>query len=128
MLNIASQVIVLALGAFMCVFSVWGLAAPVGACNFAIDTLEEDWGIWLAVFLRLLFGAALIAASPISRFPDLFHVLGWFAIVAAVLMLFVGRERLRAIAAWFARLSNTVIRVWLAFALMVGGVLIYGIM
>jgi hypothetical protein len=128
MLTTASQLVVVALGAFVCAFSIWGLYAPARLCKFAIDFIEKSWAIAVAVLGRLVLGAALIAASPTSRFPEFFHFLGWLAIVAAVIILFMGRDRLRKLGAWFGRLSNLVIRVWLTFALLFGGVLVYGIM
>jgi hypothetical protein len=128
MLSTASQIVVAALGAFLCAFSIWGLYAPARLCKFAIDFIKKDWAIAVAVIGRLALGAALIGAAPASRLPEFFHVFGWLAIVAAVVMLFMGRDRLLKLGAWFGRLSNLVIRVWLMFALLFGGVLIYGIM
>jgi hypothetical protein len=89
--------------------------------------MEKNWGIYVAVVARLLLGAALIVVAPESRFPLVFEILGWFAIVAAVIMLFAGRVRLRRFVAWFEQSSQTMIRVWLLFGIAFGAFLVYGV-
>ena len=128
MLITASQNVVFVFGIAVCVFSVWGLFTPARLCTFAIEIMDKSWGIWAAVFGRLFFGVTLVIAAPASQFPHLFNVLGLIAIAAAAIIPFMGRGGLRSLAAWFGRLSNMVIRVWLLFALAFGAFLIYGIM
>ena len=72
-------------------------------------------------------GAALIVAAPVSKFPVVFEILGWIAIAAAVAIIFIGRERVAAIAAWFVRCPASLIRLWLLVGIAFGGFLIYGI-
>ena len=75
----------------------------------------------------MLLGAALIVAAPVSKFPLVFEILVWIAIVAAVAVIFIGRERIAAIAVWFVRRSVWLIRLWLLVGMAFGGFLIYGI-
>ena len=89
--------------------------------------VDQDWGIYFAVVIRLVMGAALIVAAPVSRFPVVFELLGWIAIAAAVAIIFIGRERIAALIAWFVRRSAWLIRLWLLFGMIFGGFLIYGI-
>jgi hypothetical protein len=56
-----------------------------------------------------------------------FEILGWFAIVAAVVILFAGRDRLRRFVAWFEQSSPAMIRVWLLFGIAFGAFLVYGV-
>lgn len=128
MLLTASQIIVLALGAIVCALSAWGLFAPDKILKLVNGALQKDWGIHVAVLARLLLGAALIIAAPQSRFPLIFEILGWIAVVAAVVILFMGRGRLRKFVAWFERFSPAMIRVWLLFGIAFGAFLVYGIM
>jgi len=123
-----SQIVVFAFGVAVCALAVWGLSAPDKMWQLVNGVFDKNWGIWAAALVRLVFGAVLITAAPVSKFPQLFIVLGWIAIVAAVVILLMGRERLRRFVAWFERLSSAATRVWLMFALAFGALLIYGIM
>ncbi len=128
MMVAASQLIVLALGIAVCVLSAWGMYATDKIWNLVNGAMEKDWGIYVAVIARLLLGAALIIVAPQSRFPLAFEILGWFAIVAAVLILIIGRDKLRRFVAWFQRFSQAMIRAWLLFGIAFGAFLIYGIL
>ena len=128
MLIAASQIVVLALGVIVCALSAWGMYAPDKLRKLVNGAMEKDWGIYVAVVARLLLGAALIVVAPDSRFPIVFEILGWFAIVAAVIILFAGRDRLRRFVAWFEQSSQAMIRVWLLFGIAFGTFLIYGVL
>ena len=54
-------------------------------------------------------------------------ILGWFGIVAAVIIVLAGRARLRRFVAWFEQSSQTMIRVWLLFGIAFGAFLVYGV-
>ncbi len=127
MISLASQSIVFLIGLLVCVLSVWGCFVPDRLTKLVMRVVDQDWGIYFAVVVRLLMGAALIVAAPVSKFPVVFEVLGWIAIVAAVALIFIGRERMAALIAWFVRRSAWLIRLWLLFGMAFGGFLIYGI-
>ncbi len=118
---------VLALGVAVCALSAWGMYVPDKLWKLVNSALERNWGIHVAVVARLLLGATLIIVAPESRFPLAFEILGWFAIVAGVVILFVGRDRLRRFVTWFERISHTMIRGWLLFGIAFGAFLVYGI-
>jgi hypothetical protein len=128
MLISASQAVVLALGVAVCALSLWGMFAPDKMMKLVYGVMDKDWGIHLAVVVRLLLGAALIIAAPDSRFPQVFEVLGWIAVIAAVAIVFMGRERLRRFVALFQRFSPAIIRTWLIFGVAFGAFLVYGIL
>ena len=127
MLVAASRIVVLALGIVVCALSAWGMYAPDKIWKLVNGAMERDWGIHVAVVARLLLGATLIIAAPDSRFPRIFEILGWLAIVAAVVILFAGRDRLRKFVASFERMSQALIRIWLLFGIAFGAFLVYGI-
>lgn len=127
MLIAASQIVVLALGVIVCGLSAWGMVEPDKLWKLVNGAMEKDWGIYVAVVARLLLGAALIVVAPDSRLPLVFEILGWFAIVAAVIILFAGRDRLRRFVAWFEQSSQAMIRVWLLFGIAFGAFLVYGV-
>lgn len=122
-----SQIIVLALGVIICLVSVWGFVAPERFWKMVDGVMEKDWAIHFAVILRLLLGAALILAAPLSRFPTVIEVLGWIAIVAAIAILFMGRSRLKKFIAWFQRMTDAMVRVWLVFGFAFGAFLVYAV-
>ncbi|VUX55763.1 conserved membrane protein of unknown function [uncultured Woeseiaceae bacterium] len=123
----ASQIVVLVLGVVVCALSAWGLMVPDKVWKLVNGALGKNWGIYVAVVARLLLGAALVIVAPESRFPMAFEILGWLAIVAAVVFLFAGRDRLRRFVAWIEQISQAVTRVWLLFGIAFGALLIYGI-
>jgi hypothetical protein len=127
MLLTASQFIVLALGALVAALCLWGILAPDKIMALVHGAMEKDWGFHVAVLARLLLGAALIIAAPESRFPVIFEILGWIAVLAAVAILLMGRERLRKFVAWFQKFSQLMIRVWLLFGIAFGAFLVYGV-
>ncbi|MGK2924903.1 MAG: hypothetical protein ACSLE2_04725 [Lysobacterales bacterium] len=122
-----SQVVVLIFGMVICGLSAWGIFAPEKLVKIVKSVMNRDLGIHVAVIVRVLLGVALILAAEESRFPAVFQALGWIAILATVIIAFVGRERLRRVIAWFDRFSPTLVRVWLLFGIAFGGFLIYGV-
>jgi len=122
-----SQIVVLALGVIICLFSVWGFISPDKFWKMINGVIEKDWVIHVAVIMRLLLGAALIIAAPQSRFPEVMEVLGWIAIIAAVAILFMGRNRLIKFIAWFQRMTDAMVRVWLLFGFAFGAFLVYAV-
>ena len=123
-----SQAIVLLLGVVIFGLSAWGMYSPESLVKLVTRTMNESYGMYLAVIVRLMLGASLIVVAPVSRFPIVFAVLGWIAIVAAVGLVFIGRDNVRRILAWFGRFSNSMIRLWLVFGMAFAGFLIYGVL
>jgi len=107
----------------------WGLFAPKKLMTLVTSAMDQQWGIYLAVLVRLVLGAALIGVAPVSLFPVVFQALGWIAIVAAVVLAIAGRERVRNFIVWWSeRFSVSVIRMWLLFGIAFGGFLVYGVL
>jgi len=128
MLITLSELCVQLLGVSLCAFGVWGFFAPQNLLQTVNGVMDAQWGIYFAVVIRLLLGFALLVAAPTSRFPSVLLIVAWIAIVAAVSVVLMGRERLRKFVDWWlARFTPAVIRVWLLFALAFGGFLVYGV-
>ena len=124
----ASQVVILALGFTIFVLSAWGMQSPGALVKLVTRVMDQNYGMYVAVGVRLVLGAALIIVAPVSRFPMIFHVLGWIAIIAAVGLILIGREKLRRIVTWFGQFSSSMIRLWLLFGMAFAGLLIYGVL
>ncbi|NNE35713.1 MAG: hypothetical protein HKN13_10775 [Rhodothermales bacterium] len=97
-----------------CVASMY---SPDRLIRFVRTEWEKRSTMPVAVVIRLVLGAALILAAPLSRFSDVFVVLGWIAIVAAVAIPLVGRERVGIVLKWFADSAPLFVRLWLLFGL-----------
>ena len=122
-----ARIFVVVLGATLFVFAAWGFVNPRKLLQVVKATMDTDWGIWLAVVVRLLLGAALIIVAPAAAFPVSFVVIGWIAIAAAVAAVLLGRPRLRAFTNWWIdRFSGAGVRIWVLVALAFAGFLVYG--
>lgn len=126
MIITVSQIIVILFGALIGLLSIWGIVAPQKIMKLAKDTMSWDYGVYLAVAVRVLLGAALILFADASRFPVTFQVLGWITILAAVVIAVAGRARLRRFTAWMDKYSPSIIRGWLVVGVAFGGFLVYG--
>jgi hypothetical protein len=123
-----SRVVVMAFGALVCALSMWGIYAPRDLIGLVKRVMERTSGIYIAIIVRLVLGAALIVTAADSRFPRVFSVFGWVAIIAAVGLAIIGRERISRFAGWFDRFSPGFVRLWLLLGLAFGGILIYGLL
>ena len=125
---LVSQISLLVIGVTIIVLAGWGIFAPEKLMTLVTSAMDKSWGIYIAVVVRLVLGSALIIVAPASKFPIVFQVLGVIAIVAAIALLLMGRERMRRFLAWFSeRFSTPMIRLWLLFGVAFGGFLVYGV-
>ena len=125
---LGSQVAILVLGFTIFVLSAWGMHSPGSLVGMVTRVMNQSYGMYVAVIVRLILGAALIVVAPVSRFPMIFHVLGWIAIIAAVGLILIGPEKLRRLITWFGQFSSSMIRLWLLFGMAFAGLLIYGVL
>ena len=124
-----SQIIVLVFGVTISVLAGRGIIAPDKLMTLVTSTMDQRWGIYIAVIARLVLGAALIGVAPASSFPIVFQALGWIAIVAAAALIIAGRERIRKFIVWWSeRFSASIVRLWLLFGLAFGAFLVYGVL
>ncbi len=112
-------VVIVVLGAF-------GLAWP-GRLQGWITGWNPGVRYAIAVGLRVMLGAALLASAGASRFPAAMRALGAVALAAAVVLALMGPSRLESLVQWWAKRSFTVIRVWCALALGFGAFLVHAV-
>ncbi len=127
MIATGSELVIVVLGISVCVLSAWGIYTPARLVKLVSGVMDQRSGIYIAVIVRLLLGLALIIVAPDSRFPAAFQLLGLVAIFAAVVVAFMGRNRVRKLVGWFERFSPAIVRLWLLFGMAFGGFLIYGV-
>lgn len=129
MVLLISQITILVIGVTIILLAGRGMFAPEKLMTFVTSAIDKPWGIYIGVTVRLAMGAALIIAASASPFPVAFQVLGSLAIVAAVVLALMGRERVRSFLAWWSeRFSASAIRLWLVFGIAFGAFLVYGVL
>lgn len=113
-------------GALIAVLSLWGMVVPQRLLALVGKVATNPSGIFVAVGVRLLLGAALLLAAETAGFPTTFMILGGVAIAAAVGLLIVGSGRMRKLVEWVTRWPESLVRAWLVFGLGFGAFLIIG--
>ena len=58
MISLASQSIVFLIGLLVSVLSVWGCFVPDQLTRLVMRVVDQDWGIYFAVVVRLLMRSA----------------------------------------------------------------------
>lgn len=127
MAAIVSQYLVAIFGAEVLVLSVWGFFAPTRLMQLVKNVAARDYGLYVAVFARVVLGIVLLIAAPVSRFPLTLTVLGWFTLAAAAVFSIGGRNLMQRTIVWFDRLSATFIRLWVLLGVAFGGFLLYAV-
>ncbi len=60
--------------------------------GFLNENVEKLWIYVGAVIVRIIFGGLLIYSSSYSKFPLIVSILGWMMVIAAVILLVMGRK------------------------------------
>jgi hypothetical protein len=81
-----------------------------------------------AVIVRVVLGAILLSEAANLKFPLAMKIIGAISILAAVVLLLVGQQRMDRFIDWWMRMSDNILRVWSIFALAFGAFLIYATM
>lgn len=120
-----ATVVVIALSVF--ILSVVGVFSPSYILDFARTIWSAGRGMLVAVMIRLVFGLALFFAAPVSRFPDTFRILGLLVVAAALLIPFLGQDRISHLLNWTARQSSLALRLWFTVGIVFGLFAIYAV-
>ena len=78
-----------------------------------------------AVIVRVVLGAILLSEAANLKFPLAMKIIGAISILAAVVLLLVGQERMDRFIDWWMRMSDNLLRFWSIFAFVFGAFLIY---
>jgi hypothetical protein len=120
------QAAIMGIGAIISLVCLTGVMLPAQLLHAVKASWQYPGAIYVAVLVRLAIGVLLVLAAPHSRFPLAFEILGWIAIVAALLVPVVGRERIGRLLDWWSRRSTPGIRLWSLAGLAFGCFLVYG--
>ena len=112
---------------FVALMGLMGLFAPAKLVGMVAALFDGIAGLWVAVGLRLVIGALLVLTAPQSRFPFLFWLIGLIAIVAAVVAVVMGHDRIRNFVMWWVRKPAGFTRLWSLIAIAFGVFIYYGL-
>lgn len=115
------------LGVFSLLMGVWGVLVPSRLADL-VTRFGSKGGLWVAAAIRLVFGLALWFAAPASRAPLLLQVLGVIALVAAVVLPFMGVDRFKRLIDWWTGLSPTAMRFNSLFAIAFGAAVLWALL
>lgn len=115
------------LGVATLLMGAWGLLVPARLAAF-VARFGSAGGLWFAAAVRLVLGLALWFAAPASRAPLLLQVLGVVALIAAVIIPFVGVDRFKRLIDWWTNLSPTAMRATSLFAVAFGAAILWALL
>jgi len=120
------QAAIMGIGAIISLICLTGIMLPAQLLHAVRAAWRYPAAMYVAVMVRLTVGALLLLAAPHCRFPLAFQVLGWIAIMAALLLPVVGRGRIDRLLDWWSGRSTLGIRLWSLAGLAFGCFLVYG--
>ena len=112
---------------FVALMGLMGLFAPAKLVGMVAALFDGIAGLWVAVGLRLVIGALLVLTAPQSRFPFVFWLIGLISIVAAVVAVVMGQDRIRNFVMWWVRKPPAFTRLWALVAIAFGVFIYYGL-
>ena len=100
---------------------------PQWLFDFARPRLEQPWLMPLAVIIRLALAAALLIVAEDSSFPLAFTILGWFTLIAAITLPFIGQARIKSLVNWFESRPRSLVRAWVLVGAALGALFLAGV-
>ena len=104
---------------FIFLLGAWGGFAPRSILGF-IESWSSTGGLWLAVLLRVSFGAVLWLAAPLSRTPFPLQVLAVLSAGSGAVLPLFGYTRFKAFIDRWRRLPPLLLRAWCLVAVALG--------
>lgn len=118
------KIIIVLFGILICLGGLVILLAP--------DRFKNVMNKWtgqprflFAVIVRILFGALLLYEATNLKFSFVMKIIGVISVLAAIVILLAGQERMDRFIDWWMRMSDNTLRIWSVFVFAFGGFLIY---
>lgn len=92
--------IIVMIGLFLILAGVSLLLKPQFIFGILNNNLENISLFISAILARLTLGILLISSAGISKYPTALAVIGWIAIIAAIVFLAIGPTRFRRLMSW----------------------------
>ncbi len=113
------KLVIAILGVLIAVFGAVAVVRP-GVFRDLFGKLSAQATWVLAVVLRLAIGTILLMVAGETRLPQVMNIIGWLTIVAAVVILLFGPERLEAFVTWWLKQTDAWLRTSAALAFAFG--------
>ena len=111
-------------GVLICLAGLIILLAPDKFRNL-INRFDGQPRYLFAIIIRIVIGAILLWEASNLKFPFAMQIIGGISILAAVVLLLVGQERMDRFIDWWIKQSEIVFRVASVLAFALGAFLIY---
>jgi hypothetical protein len=118
------SLVVVTIGALIVVIGIAILLAPEILKKILVRLLETD-RFYVIAILRIVIGVLFLLAAGSTRFPMFITIMGFFFILAGVLIPVIGSGRLKAFASWWLERGNAVIRLWALIAIALGAAFVW---
>lgn len=118
------KILITLFGVLICLAGLAILIFPVQFRN-AMNKWTGQPRFLFAVIIRVLFGALLLSEAANLKFPLAMKIIGAISILAAVVLLLIGQQRMDRFIDWWMRMSDNLLRFWSIFAFVFGAFLIY---
>ena len=114
-------------GILICLGSAIGFASPKRLSEWVIALWGRAWAFPLAIGVRLVLGVLLISGAPQTKYPQVFQILGFLAIIGAMVILIAGRKRIGRLLVWWKRFPPLILRLLMGVGIAFGGFILYGV-
>lgn len=112
-------------GAFLIVAGISLVVNPDYFFNLLKKNVQSTWMHVAAIAVRAMFGGIFIYSADASKFPLVVSILGWTMIVAALILLVIGRKNLEKLVSWALAVFQPFGWIGGVFSLIFGLFLIY---
>ncbi len=116
--------VALVLASGVALLGVLGLVSPVRLLGL-FRRIETPGALYAVAGFRLLMGASLLLAAPVSKAPNGVLAIGVVAILSGLFTFGFGVDRTRRWIDWWAAKPTSWIRAWGAAALAIGLLLVW---
>ncbi len=120
--------LLLGIAVLVTAMSLLGVLVPARLVNTVGDFWGKSWSLPFAAGIRLVMGVSLVLLADSSRFPLAFEILGWIAIVAALLLPIVGKQRVSRLLEWIVGWPSLLMRLTCLLGVVFGLFIGYGVL
>ena len=120
------NILIIIFGALMLLAGASLIVSPATIINRLRENPEQLWLHVGAVVVRLLLGGLLVIQASGSKFPLIMSIIGWLSIFAALVFLFIGRDKFQRLLTWAFSSVKPLAPFSGMMALLFGSFLIYG--
>jgi hypothetical protein len=122
----APGVIVILFGIAIMAVSLRAIVQPLRLRRLVWRLTEPGPGYIAGTIIRLVLGLSLLGAADHARWSGAFTFIGGLTVIAAFVLLLLGRQRERRMAEWLAGFPDNMLRVATLPALLFGVFLLLG--